>query len=155
MASRKTYFGIGWQDPTDLDGGTPAKTDAEDRSAPTVVDEEKVAEELKRLRSWYQGDEQQGGSPINPPPAAPSALNPVGAQSRPTAVGHATGPPAATQPRPMAPDPMRATMYGHDVHQFDLDMPPTSQPPPAGNAPLISSADAKNKAAQLMSAPAR
>ena len=43
--------------------------------------------------------------------------------ARPTAVGHASGSLPA-MPRPMAPDPMRATMYGHDVHQFEFPAGP-------------------------------
>ena len=43
-------------------------------------------------------------------------------------------------PRPMAPDPMRATMYGHDVHQFEFpagtgDATPTPQQPPPQQQP--------------------
>jgi hypothetical protein len=148
MASRKTYFGIGWKDPTDPEQGAPNKSDPEDRSAPTVVDDERVAEGLRQLRSWYQGDAQRDPSPAaeqsrpTPPSSQPSKQ--AASQARPTAVGHATGPaPEATQ-RPIAPDPMRATMYGHDVHQFDLDalaagnaeaQPPAPAPAPAPAPP--------------------
>src|SRR5215467_13248759 len=144
MGSRKTYFGIGWpKDGTDPDAGNGPRqgqvNDPEDRSAPTVVDDEKVAEGLRQLRSWYQGDAPDP----NPPGGAPPA--PAASGARPTAVGHATAPPAAvaTQ-RPIAPDPMRATMYGHDVHKFDLDAalaaqnePPPQQPqlPPQAQVP--------------------
>ena len=57
MGSRKTYFGIGWpKGGPDPDSGAGPRGDPEDRSAPTVVDDEKVAEGLRQLRSWYQGD---------------------------------------------------------------------------------------------------
>jgi hypothetical protein len=130
MASRKTYFGIGLpKDPTDPESG-PVRTggaEAEDRSSPTVVDDEKVAEGLKQLRTWYQGEGPQDGAPgdaaLAPPAAPPKEAIPLGgAQARPTAVGHATAPTAAAPPRPVAPDPMRATMYGHDVHKFELEI---------------------------------
>ena len=70
MASRKTYFGIGLpKDPSDPESGplpAPNATDQEDRSSPTVVDDERVAEGLKQLRSWYQ---EEGPHAANPPPA--------------------------------------------------------------------------------------
>jgi hypothetical protein len=130
MASRKTYFGIGLpNDPTDPESG-PVRTggaEPEDRSAPTVVDDEKVAESLKQLRTWYQGEGPQDGAPsdtgLAPSTALPRDAIPLGGvQARPTAVGHATAPPAAAAPRPVAPDPMRATMYGHDVHRFEMEI---------------------------------
>jgi hypothetical protein len=151
MASRKTYFGIGWpkDGAPDPDAGATGKNDPEDRSGPTVVDDEKVAEGLRQLRSWYQEDAQQGSGPTAAPPSPATALGPPAPPTalglpaaRPTAVGHATAPPAAAAvQRPVAPDPMRATMYGHDVHKFDLDalmaeqqqqqaqQPPQLQPP--------------------------
>ncbi len=148
MASRKTYFGIGWpKDPADAVPGTPAPRETEersaptaidDRSAPTVVDDEKVAEGLKQLRSWYQGDDRPDTNAADaaavPTPYAPPGSSPVESYARPTAVGHASGSLPA-MPRPMAPDPMRATMYGHDVHQFEFppgpgDATPTPQQPP-------------------------
>ena len=142
MVSRKTYFGIGWKDPSNPEPGAPGKPEPDDRSAPTVVDDEKVAEGLRQLRSWYSGDTQAGA------PSAPDATRPApqadplaASQARPTAVGHATGPPPAAQQRSVAPDPMRATMYGHDVHQFDLDMRAAAAaepaPPAAASAALV------------------
>ena len=153
MASRKTYFGIGWKDPADPESGPAVggKTDPADRSSPTIVDDEKVAEGLRQLRSWYQGDTQQeqpapapAPAPAEPPPWSPASTL-GGSQARPTAVGHATGPPPSAAPRPFAPDPMRATMYGHDVHQFDLDVPSTGATttgaapatPPASSTALV------------------
>ena len=151
MASRKTYFGIGWpKDPADAIPGAPGTREPEDRSAPTVVDDEKVAEGLKQLRSWYQGDAQQEQNRADsavPAPYAPQGSGSTGSHARPTAVGHASGSPPA-MPRPMAPDPMRATMYGHDVHQFEFppgpgDATPTPQqpPPPAAVSTALVVAD--------------
>src|SRR5215203_4467478 len=107
MASRKTYFGIGWpKDPSDAVPGASGPREPEDRSAPTVVDDEKVAEGLKQLRSWYQGDAQQNSNPAedSPVPYAPQKSSPAESHARPTAVGHASGSPPA-MPRPIAPDP--------------------------------------------------
>ena len=151
MASRKTYFGIGWpKDPSDAVPGASSTREPEDRSAPTVVDDEKVAEGLKQLRSWYQGDAQQEQNRADsavPVPYAPQGSGSTGSHARPTAVGHASGSPPA-MPRPMAPDPMRATMYGHDVHQFEFppgpgDATPTPQqpPPPAAVSTALVVAD--------------
>jgi hypothetical protein len=174
MASRKTYFGIGWpKDGPDPDSGAVGKADPDDRSAPTVVDDEKVAEGLRQLRSWYQGSDTQSSNPAAdtsapapaPVPASASASAKPG--TRPTAVGHATAPPAAAAAqvqRPVAPDPMRATMYGHDVHKFDLEaelaaqnerqqqllqqpqqqpqqQPPPQQPPPPASTTALVVAD--------------
>jgi hypothetical protein len=142
MASRKTYFGIGWpKDPSEP--GAPGTGDADDRSAPTVVDDEKVAEGLKQLRSWYQSEPlaEESGAALpgskhpTPPPGQPG--------TRPTAVGHATGSAPAAPQRPIAPDPMRATMYGHDVHQFEFPpgtaepTPTPQQPPPPASTALV------------------
>src|SRR4249920_3739670 len=119
MVSRKTMFGIGLpKDPTD-----PSSTrDPADQSSPTVVDDEKVAEGLKQLRSWYQeasheDDTRRVVAPaVQPLPPASSAPH-----ARPTAVGHATGEAPPQTQRPLAADPMRATMFGHDLHRLDFD----------------------------------
>jgi hypothetical protein len=119
MVSRKTMFGIGLpKDPTD-----PSSTgDRADQSSPTVVDDEKVAEGLKQLRSWYQeasheDDTRRVVAPaVQPLPPASSAPH-----ARPTAVGHATGEALPQTQRPLAADPMRATMFGHDLHRSDFD----------------------------------
>jgi hypothetical protein len=150
MASRKTYFGIGLpKDPTD----PPSTVDGADQSQPTVVDDEKVAEGLKQLRSWYQEASHEEdtrrvvappaqAAPAQPPPVQTAPVAVV-AQARPTAVGHATGETPPQTQRPIAPDPMRATMFGHDVHRFDLEAymaanatpsPSGTPTPPLGNA---------------------
>src|SRR5205823_2370887 len=104
----KTYFGMGLpKDPTD-----PASTvDPADRSSPTVVDDEKVAESLKQLRSWYQeaSNEDDTRPVVVAPVSAGPAVNAGLPAARPTAVGHATGEGPSAPQRPMAPDPMRAT----------------------------------------------
>jgi hypothetical protein len=142
MASRKTYFGIGFRDPNDPESGPAGAGDPQDRSQPTVVDDEKVAEGLRQLRRWYQGEAQPAGAEPavarNPLPSPASTLG--GGYARPTAVGHATGAPPAAAQRPIAPDPMRATMYGHDVHSFDLDPPPSggeAAPAASGSTALV------------------
>jgi len=125
MASRKTYFGIGFKDPNDPESGPAGAGDPQDRSQPTIVDDEKVAEGLRQLRKWYQGEAEPAGAEpaVARDPVASPASTLGGGYARPTAVGHATGAPPAAAQRPIAPDPMRATMYGHDVHSFDLDAP--------------------------------
>jgi hypothetical protein len=119
MASRKTYFGIGLpKDPTD----PQSAVDSADQSSPTVVDDQKVAEGLQQLRNWYQSDANEDDTrrvvgQTAPAPTATGSLP----QARPTAVGHATGDGPPQTQRPAAPDPMRATMFGHDIHRLDFD----------------------------------
>jgi hypothetical protein len=163
MASRKTYFGIGLpSDPSGPESG-PVLTgggEPEDRSAPTVVDDDKVAEGLAQLRNWYQGDGEPDG-PASPAPAPAREAIPLGGlQARPTAVGHATAPAAAAPPRPVPPDPMRATMYGHDVHRFEVEIAlaaaavaqseaPAAAPPPATTTALVLAAQASDELATI------
>jgi hypothetical protein len=147
MVSRKTYFGIGLPkdliDPVQVpQGGRDPEDDstpsAGDHSAPTVIDDEKVAEGLAQLRNWYQNDKPEGaGRPVTSGPAQP---HPVPAGQRPTAVGHASSD-LPMAPRQFAPDPMRATMFGHDIHRIDFgslpsaaDLPPAVNPSPPGDA---------------------
>src|SRR3982750_3167837 len=134
MASRKTYFGIGLpKDPTD----PPSPRAAADQSSPTVVDDEKVAEGLKQLRSWYQEEPHQADTRKVAAPAQASTAQ-AAPQVRPTAVGHATNATPPETQRPVAPDPMRATMFGHDVHRFDLEAymaANASEAPATGTAP--------------------
>jgi hypothetical protein len=106
-------------------------------SGPTVVDDDKVAEGLKRLRSL----ERTTAVGTGPPPLTP--LAPVGEVSelvadmdsseptkigmphqRPTAVGHSIGddPPGQQQPVGQI-DNLRGTMFGHMVHLPDLHIP--------------------------------
>src|SRR4029453_17524271 len=76
MASRKTYFGIGFKDPNDPESGPAGAGDPQDRSQPTIVDDEKVAEGLRQLRSWYSGGAQ-------PAEADPVAADPVPSPASP------------------------------------------------------------------------
>jgi hypothetical protein len=148
MVSRKTMFGIGLpKDPTDPSstGASPGAStgDPTEQSSPTVVDDEKVAEGLKQLRSWYQetsheDDTRRVVAPaVQPLPPASS-----GSHARPTAVGHATGEAPPQTQRALAPDPMRATMFGHDLHRLDFEAPlsgldsqPEAPPSPLAAAP--------------------
>ena len=76
MASRKTYFGIGWPKasadpgavPEDAgeQGTEPTPAPTADHSAPTVVDDRRVAEGLEQLRSWYQSDAPDQSRPVPP-----------------------------------------------------------------------------------------
>ncbi len=155
MASRKTYFGIGWPKasadpgagPEDAgdQGAEPTPTPTADHSAPTVVDDQKVAEGLEQLRSWYQSDAPEASRPMPAPAGMP--------QARPTAVGHATGEPQMPA-RPIAPDPMRATMFGHDIHRFDFDAPSAAaELPPARNPTPVPDGRAAGRGARVADAP--
>jgi hypothetical protein len=113
-----------------------------------VVDEAKIAESLKRLRSLDLPLNQLPGTligiaapvvdavttpVIDPPSAEPTRIDdrpapglvvsPIG---RPTAVGHNVGPQVITQQAPPQLDPMRGTMFGHSVHLPDVDAPEPS-----------------------------
>jgi hypothetical protein len=157
MASRKTYFGIGWPKasadpgagPEDAgeQGAAPIPAPTADHSAPTVVDDAKVAEGLEQLRSWYQSDAPEGSRSMPPQAATP--------QARPTAVGHATGQ-AQLPARPIAPDPMRATMFGHDIHSFDLDAPSAApELPPAKDLSPVTNGRAPGRGASAAETPPR
>src|SRR5262245_34396682 len=126
MSSRKTYFGIGWsgKDPAATEPGQADADDRSDYSAPTVVDDEKVAEGLKQLRAWYQPDPNAPDDRILIVDDAPSEPTKLGMPyPRPTAVGHSTAAADQPQQRPVVPDPMRGTMFGHDVHRPEFDKP--------------------------------
>jgi hypothetical protein len=125
MSSRKTYFGIGWagKNPTATEK-SPDGDDRSDYSAPTVVDDEKVAEGLKQLRAWYQPDPNAAAVPDDRESVvdAPSEPTKLGMPyPRPTAVGHAAATTQEAEQRPVVPDPMRGTMFGHDVHRPEFD----------------------------------
>ena len=136
MVARRTYFGVGF--PRGRASSEPAVAedgDSEDRSPPQVDDDETAAR-LKELRNWYQSNAAGGSPPIDAPsPDHQQHQQPQPAQPAPrsTPVGHSSGGvPGPT--RPHAPDPMRATMFGHQIHSFDLDQPSAPDaPPPATN----------------------
>ena len=151
MVARRTYFGVGFpRSPASSEPGVAADGDSEDRSPPQVDDDETAAR-LKELRNWYQGNAAGGSPPVDaaspdhqqhqqPQPAPPAA--------RATPVGHSSGGnPGPT--RPHAPDPMRATMFGHQIHSFDLEQPSTPDAAPATNPPSTQAgaAAAKSRAA--------
>ena len=114
-------FGIGLpKDPND-----PSSTARSRRLTivvATVVDDEKVAEGLKQLRSWYQeATHEDDTRRVVAPAVQPLPPASIRAHARPTAVGHATGEAPPQTQRPIAADPMRATMFGHDLHRLDFD----------------------------------
>jgi hypothetical protein len=143
MSSRKTYFGIG------VPGKEPAPTeksreddDRSDYSAPTVVDDAKVAEGLKQLRAWYQPDANSTDDSRESVVDAPSEPTRLGMPyPRPTAVGHSTSDAAPTEQRSLPADPMRGTMFGHDVHRPELDNPASAND--ASVSPMSHTPDAQ------------
>ena len=122
-SSRKTYFGIGVPGKApDATEKSPEDDDRSDYSAPTVVDDAKVAEGLKQLRAWYQPEAGEADDDRESVVDAPSEPTKLGMPyPRPTAVGHSTSDTDQPEQRSVAPDPMRGTMFGHDVHRPELD----------------------------------
>jgi hypothetical protein len=153
----KTFHGVGGDfdgesPPLGPDGAASAVDDdgSQPYSGPTIVDEAKIAESLKRLRSLDQplhtllsetligisapvlGEDNTpvvNTAVIDPPSSEPTriddrpaalVLSPIG---RPTAVGHNVGPGVITQQPPPQLDPMRGTMFGHSIHLPDVDAP--------------------------------
>lgn len=150
MSSRKTYFGIGvpGKDPAPPEK-SPDDDDRSDYSAPTVVDDAKVAEGLKQLRAWYQPDANQGDD-RELVADSPSESTKLGMPyPRPTAVGHSTSDTAPTDQRSLPADPMRGTMFGHDVHRPELDIP--TSPNDASVSSTSPSGDASPRAAEAES----
>ena len=124
MSSRKTYFGIGvpGKDPDPTEKSPEDEDRNSDYSAPTVVDDAKVAEGLKQLRAWYQPDAGETDDDRESVADSPSEPTKLGMPyPRPTAVGHSTSDAEEPEQRSLAPDPMRGTMFGHDVHRPELD----------------------------------
>jgi hypothetical protein len=146
----KTLPGIGDEDESGEregtpGGGTPTASNTPARSTdrmpmysgPTVIDEDKVAEGLKKLRSLdeplgpvtsaippgtptLKEGVAVGYTPTPVTPAVPSALELL--RSRGTAHGHALSTPAVGQGLvPMAVDDrMKGTLLGHSLHLPDL-----------------------------------
>jgi hypothetical protein len=153
----KTFHGVGGDfdgesPPLGPDGAASAVDDdgSQPYSGPTIVDEAKIAESLKRLRSLDQplhtllsgtligisapvlGDDKTPvieTAVIDPPSSEPTRIDdrPAGlvlsSIGRPTAVGHNVGPGVITQQPPPQLDPMRGTMFGHSIHLPDVDAP--------------------------------
>ncbi len=142
----KTFHGVGFdgETPSVVPNDAPASEDAsgEQYSGPTVVDEAKIEESLKRLRSLDQppaipiGEVSvsvvDAGSaeptriddrPFVAPAKAPPLVSPGAAISRPTAVGHSVGPSVISQQNAPQLDPLRGTMFGHSIHLPDVATP--------------------------------
>jgi hypothetical protein len=132
VVARRTYFGVGFpKAPASSEPAVTGDSDGDDRSPPPV-DDDRTAERLNELRSWYQGDATGGSPPIDKPPPEHQQPQPVPAAARSTPVGHSSG---GVPTRPHAPDPMRATMFGHQIHSLDFDQPSAPDLPPATNPP--------------------
>jgi hypothetical protein len=146
----KTFHGIGDIEdevpPLGPEGAAPDTPDTSDvrgvYSGPTVVDDDKVAAGLERLRA------------LEMPPDAAEVVELVADSSsseptkigqpfmaRPTAVGRSMGSEHASPETSIPNDPLRGTMFGHTVHLPDLHAPVDSEdisssgpiyvPPPA------------------------
>jgi hypothetical protein len=158
----KTFPGIG--DPEDesppLDPADAADSGAGDSrpfySGPTVVDDVKVEEGLKKLRSLDAPPGPRTGLTqavvdvlAGPPPRASSALlsepaPPAGPNAalkalRETTVGrNVAGPPPGEQVIPPFDDrALRGTLFGHSVHLPELDLPSPEEPPPPGALTIV------------------
>ena len=161
----KTFPGIGDQedeappvDPADAaDSG--AGNSRPFYSGPTVVDDLKVEEGLKKLRSL---DTPLGGltgitkavveaiesAPISvpiemgppPPPWPPTPAQVVANQMRETAVGrNVVGPTAGQQeiPAPFDDRALRGTLFGHSIHAPEFALPAPEEPPIPGALSLL------------------
>jgi hypothetical protein len=146
----KTFHGIGDIEdevpPLGPEGAAPDTPDTSDvrgvYSGPTVVDDDKVAAGLERLRA------------LEMPPEAAEVVELVADSSsseptkigqpfmaRPTAVGRSAGSDHLNPETSIPNDPLRGTMFGHTVHLPDLHAPVDSEdisssgpiyvPPPA------------------------
>jgi hypothetical protein len=146
----KTFHGIGDIEdevpPLGPEGAAPDTPETSDvrgvYSGPTVVDDDKVAAGLERLRA------------LEMPPEAAEVVELVADSSsseptkigqpfmaRPTAVGRSMGNETSSPETSIPNDPLRGTMFGHTVHLPDLHAPVDSEdisssgpiyvPPPA------------------------
>jgi len=166
----KTFSGIGVDDldklipPVGRDGAAdavparnPDAQEGEDGdirgvySGPTVVDDDKVAEGLKRLRSLERTTAVGSGPPALAPPDPIGEVSELVADmdsseptkigmphQRPTAMGHSIGdePPGQQQPVGQI-DNLRGTMFGHMVHLPDLHIPiDTDEPSGPSSGPV-------------------
>ncbi|HEY7373971.1 MAG TPA: hypothetical protein VIF57_17555 [Polyangia bacterium] len=147
----KTYggFGDGKNPPASRDAA-PLIADEDDsqglHSGPTVVDDKKVEEVLRKLRSLDKppgpltGITQMPADPSDSEPTrietqavsgvlvaqtrdpAPAALG-MAAQQRPTAIGRSLSAEVGEQPVTVPADPGRGTMFGHSIHLPDINAP--------------------------------
>jgi hypothetical protein len=118
-------------------------------SGPTVVDDDKVAEGLKRLRSLERSTAVGTGPPVLAPPDPAGEVSELVADmdsseptkigmphQRPTAVGHSVGDDAPGQQQPVGQiDNLRGTMFGHMVHLPDIPID-TDEPSGPAAAPV-------------------
>jgi hypothetical protein len=162
----KTFTGIGIEDllkevppvgpdgaapepvPNAVEGGRGGSEEGDDirgvYSGPTVVDDDKVAEGLKRLRSLERTTAVGTGPPaLNPLPEGEvselvadmdsSEPTKIGMpHQRPTAVGRSQGDDVPGQQMIVQPDNLRGTMFGHSVHLPDLQIPIDTDEGPSG-----------------------
>jgi hypothetical protein len=154
----KTFHGIGdigdEAPPLGPEGAAPDTVDNPDSSdvrgvysGPTVVDDDKVAEGLERLRSLEMPADYSEAVADMVEDSSSSEPTKIGQPflARPTAVGRSTDSDHPPQEMMIPNDPLRGTMFGHTVHLPDLHVavdaedvsssgpiyvpPPTAQPP--------------------------
>jgi hypothetical protein len=113
-------------------------------SGPTVVDDDKVAEGLKRLRSLERTTAVGTGPPALDPVLVGEVSELVAdmdsseptkigmPHQRPTAVGRSQGDDVPGQQMIVQPDNLRGTMFGHSVHLPDLHIPIDTDEGPSG-----------------------
>jgi len=150
----KTFGGFGnGKDPSASQDAAPLIADEDDpqglNSGPTVVDDKKVEEVLRKLRSLDKppgpltGITQMPGDPSDSEPTrietqqvngilvaqtrndpGPAPLgNVIAPQQRPTAIGRSQSADATEQPVTVPADPGRGTMFGHGIHLPDVNAP--------------------------------
>jgi hypothetical protein len=150
----KTFGGYGdGKKPSASRDAAPLIADEDDaqdlNSGPTVVDDKKVEEVLRKLRSLDKppgpltGITQMPGDPSDSEPTRIETQEASGVlvaqtrsdpelarlgkvmtpQQRPTAIGRSLSPDAAEQPVTVPADAGRGTMFGHDIHLPDVDVP--------------------------------
>ena len=146
----KTFRGVGQDDDDD---DRPRLIDEDDsrglHSGPTVVDDQKVAEVLKKLRSLDKapgpltgvtevvldsnsseqtriddtGPAVQLGSTMEADTGPASLEDVMYPLKRATAIGRSLSTPAVGQPVTVAADAQRGTMFGHSIHLPDVNAP--------------------------------
>jgi hypothetical protein len=151
----KTFHGIGGIEdeapPLGPDGAAPDTADSSDvrgvYSGPTVVDDDKVAAGLERLRALEMPADLSESVAELVVDSGSSEPTKIGQPflARPTAVGRSLGSEHPSQDLVIPNDPLRGTMFGHTVHLPDLHVPveaedasssgPIYVPPPAAQAP--------------------